>query len=101
MFSLYRVAVASLRLPHDSGPVQNRRRVDARRPPSHEALAVSEALYLCEQGQVDVIVIGPNVDDPDPSRRNYHHITLHLKPEATAKDVIWELSKLFPDRGSI
>ena len=61
-----------------------------------EALAVSEALYLCEHEKVDVIVIGPDIDDPDLAEAQLHYLTIRLRPEASAKELIWELSNLFP-----
>ena len=60
-----------------------------------EALAVSEVLFLFETEQIDVVVIGPDVEDPVPQVQT-RITTLRLKPEATSKDVIWELSQLFP-----
>ncbi len=65
-----------------------------------EALAVSEALYLCECGNVDVIVIAPEVEDPDVVKAQLRHITIQLKPEASAKELIWELSRLFPNHAA-
>jgi hypothetical protein len=61
-----------------------------------EAVAVSEALYLCECQSVDVIVIAPEVEEPDVVKAQMRHITIQLKPEATAQELIWELSNLFP-----
>jgi len=70
-----------------------------------EALAVSEVLYLCEHENVDVVVIGPDVEDADVIEAQMRQITLRLKPGATAKDVMWELAQLFPSavptRGSV
>jgi hypothetical protein len=66
-----------------------------------EALAVSEALYLCETENVDAIVIAPDVEDSDVVEAQMRRITIKLKPEATAKDVIWELSQLFPQRPDV
>jgi phosphonate transport system substrate-binding protein len=63
-----------------------------------EAQAVSEALYLCETENVDVIVIGADVEDPDVIEAQMRRITIKLKPEATVKELIWELSQLFPDK---
>lgn len=65
------------------------------------ALAVSEVLHLCETQNIDVIVIGADVEEPDVVEAQMRHITLRLKPEATAKDVVWELSQLFPQPGAI
>jgi len=61
-----------------------------------EALAVSEVLHLCETHQVDAIIIGGDVDDPDLVEAQLRHITLKLKPDAKIKDILWELSRLFP-----
>jgi hypothetical protein len=66
-----------------------------------EAVAVSEALYVCECQSVDVIVIAPEVEDPDVVKAQMRHITIQLKPEATAQELIWELSKLFPQTTTI
>lgn len=62
-----------------------------------EALAVSEVLYLCEQERVDAVVIGSDVIEPDVIEVQLRQITLRLKANATAADVLWELSQLFPD----
>jgi hypothetical protein len=61
-----------------------------------ECLSVSEALYICEQQWVDVVVIAPDVEDADVVETHLRHFTIRLKPEATAKELIWELSNLFP-----
>jgi hypothetical protein len=65
-----------------------------------ECLSVSEALYLCENENVDVIVIAPDIEDPDLAEAQLHYVTIRMKPEATAMELIWELSKLF-DSGSV
>ena len=61
-----------------------------------EALAVSEALYLCERQRVDAIVIAADIEDPDLAEAQLHHITIRMK--GSAQDLIWELSRLFPDK---
>jgi len=61
-----------------------------------EALAVSEVLHLCETHHIDAIIIAGDVDDPDVVEAQLRHITLKLKPEAKIKDIVWELSRLFP-----
>jgi hypothetical protein len=63
-----------------------------------ECLSVSEALYICEREWVDAVVIAPEVEDPDIVEAQLRHITIRLEPDATAKDLIWELSNLFPSR---
>ncbi len=61
-----------------------------------EALAVSEVLYLCEHHSIDVVVIGPDVEDAEIVEVQMRRMTLTLKPGATAKDVVWELGQLLP-----
>lgn len=66
-----------------------------------EVLAVSEALYFCDTENVDVIVIGAEVEDPDLVEAQLRRVTIRLKPEATVKELIWELSNLFPDKTTV
>jgi hypothetical protein len=61
-----------------------------------EALAVSEVLFLCEQKNVDAVMIAPEVEDAAVVEVQMRRMTLRLKPGATAKDVMWELARLFP-----
>lgn len=57
---------------------------------------MSEALYFCKTENVDAIVIAADVEDPDVVEAQMRRITIKLKPEATAKELIWELARLFP-----
>ena len=59
-----------------------------------DALDVSQTLYLCEHERIDVIVIAPEMEEFTEAQVRY--ITIRLKPEASAKELIWELSQLFP-----
>ena len=61
-----------------------------------DALDVSQALYFCEHERIDVIVIAADMEDFTEAQLRY--ITIRLKPEATAKELIWELVQLFPDK---
>lgn len=61
-----------------------------------EAFDVSEALYLCEHQRVDLIVIGDDIEDPDLAEAQLHYLTIRMKPGGSAKELVWELSKLFP-----
>ena len=65
-----------------------------------EALEVSEVHHLCEHERIDAVVIGADREDPDVIEVQLRLTTLRLKPEATAKDIVWELSQLFPDRSA-
>lgn len=58
---------------------------------------MSEVLFLCEHERVDAVVIAPEIADADVIEVQLRQITLRLKPEASAADVVWELSQLFPD----
>jgi len=61
-----------------------------------ECLSVSEVLYICEQEWIDAVVIAPDVEDADLVEAQLRHVTIRLQPEASAKDLVWELSQLFP-----
>jgi hypothetical protein len=61
-----------------------------------EALAVSEVLYLCEQHDIDAVVIAADVEDLQIVEAQMRRITIKLKPETTVRELIWELSQLFP-----
>lgn len=62
-----------------------------------EALEVAQVLHFCEHQDIDAVVIGEDVSDPDVIEVQLRGITLTLKPETTMKDLVWELSSLFPD----
>jgi hypothetical protein len=66
----------------------------------YEALAVSEVLYLCEHHDIAAVVIAPDVDQPEMIEAQLRFITLKLKPNATAEDVVWELENLFGKRSA-
>jgi hypothetical protein len=61
-----------------------------------ECLSVSEVLYICEHEWIDAVVIAPDVEDPEVVQAQLRHVTIRLKPEASARELIWELSNLFP-----
>lgn len=63
-----------------------------------EALAISEVLYLCETEQIEIVVIDASVDDRRAQVIQQHHVTIRLKPEATASELISELWQLLPDK---
>lgn len=60
-----------------------------------EALAVSEVLHLCEHLDIDCVVIASDVSDEAARVVAEHSVTLRLRPDAIAADVVWELSQLF------
>jgi hypothetical protein len=66
-----------------------------------EALAVSEVFYLCEHHTIAAVVIAADVEDPNVIEAQVRHVTVRLKPHATAKDLIWELENLLGRKFSI
>jgi len=62
-----------------------------------EALELSEVMYLCEHENIDVLVIGPEIEDADFIEVQMRHLTIKLKPGFRTQDVLWQLSNLFPD----
>jgi hypothetical protein len=63
----------------------------------YEALAVSEVCYLCEKYPGLVVVIDHTVEHEAAKDITARRITLRLKKRATVRDVVWELSALFPN----
>lgn len=62
----------------------------------YEALALSEVLFLAEQHPNAPIVIDHTVNDSTANEIARHYPTLRLTHQATAADVLWDLSSL-PD----
>lgn len=65
-----------------------------------EALAVSEVLHLCEHHEIDAIIVTADVDDPEVVELRMRRTTIQLEEETTVKDIVWELSMLFPQASS-
>jgi hypothetical protein len=57
-----------------------------------EALAVSEVLSLAERHPLATIIIIADVDRERAKAVQHHYPTLHLKPAATGREIVWELS---------
>ena len=55
-----------------------------------EAIAISEVLALAEQHPSATIIIKGEID-PERAKVMQHYPSLHLKPRATVKDILWEL----------
>ena len=64
----------------------------------YEAFEVSEVLHLCEYQNIDAVVIGADVTDPDVVEVQMRRVTIRLKSESTAQELIAELWQLFPDK---
>ncbi len=63
-----------------------------------EALWADEVLQLLETEHIDIVVITHDFNDDDPELPEVKRRlkTLKLEPQAKAKDIVWELSHLFP-----
>jgi hypothetical protein len=60
-----------------------------------KAKEISKVMYLCEHNQVDVVIIGADVEEQDMVEIQLRRTTIKLEPNATAKSILWELSNLF------
>jgi hypothetical protein len=58
----------------------------------YEAIAISEVLALAEQHPTAAIIIDAGVDPETAKLIQQHYPTLHLKTNATVKDILWEMS---------
>jgi hypothetical protein len=65
-----------------------------------EALTVSEVLHLCETLPVEVVLIAPDVSDPELPELQQRFITIRLEPTTTAQNVVWGLCDLLDARSS-
>ena len=61
----------------------------------HEAVSVEAVLQLFDTEDIDAVVIVHGVEDPEIPDLQTKLAILKLNENATAKDVIWELSQLF------
>lgn len=66
-----------------------------------EALALSEVLYLQEHENIDVVIIGADVEDAKEKVRQLRLIIMTLEAGATSANIQWELSLLFPSGSSV
>ena len=62
-----------------------------------EALEISEVWFLCEHQKIDLVVIAPDVEDQDKVEIQLRQPIIKMKPETSAKNILWELSNLFPN----
>ena len=58
----------------------------------YECLAISEVYALAEEHFDAQIVIAADMEERWATEIQKHYPTMHLKPGATAKDVLWELN---------
>jgi hypothetical protein len=58
----------------------------------YEALAVSEVYALADQHPIATILICAGVAQVRAKMIQQRYSTLHLKPAATVRDIVWELS---------
>ncbi len=60
----------------------------------YEALAVSDVYALADQHPLATIIITADVDPERTKAVQHHYPTLHLKADATVRDIVWEISNL-------
>ena len=60
----------------------------------YEAFAISEVLNLCEQPDINLVVIDPSVDDERACIVQQKFPTLRIGSEAKVNDVLWEITNL-------
>jgi len=63
-----------------------------------QARSVPEVMDLCERQPVDAIVVDGNFRDLNLRVLEEREITLRAEPGTNPGKLIWELSKLFPDK---
>jgi hypothetical protein len=65
-----------------------------------EAMALFEVKGACEATNIDVVVIRAKVDESCYPELKQHHITMKLKGRTKPADVVNELWRMFPDKGT-
>ena len=58
----------------------------------YECLAISEVFTLAEEHSDAQIIIAAGIEEKWATEIQQHYPTLHLKPGATVKDILWELN---------
>ncbi|MFL6314729.1 MAG: hypothetical protein ACJ71W_21700 [Terriglobales bacterium] len=58
----------------------------------YEAIAITEVYALADQHPTAQIIITADIDPERAKAVQHHYPTMHLKVNATIKDIIWELS---------
>lgn len=59
-----------------------------------EALAISEVFALADQHPSATIIITADVHPERVKAIQHHYPTIHLKANATVRDIMWEVSNL-------
>lgn len=57
-----------------------------------EAIAISEVLSLADAHPTAAIIIKADVSSEKTAIIQQHYPTMHLQPNATMKDILWELN---------
>jgi hypothetical protein len=63
----------------------------------YEAVAISEVYALADQHPRAQIIITADIDPERAKAVQHHYPTLHLKADATVRDIVWELSQFMKD----
>jgi hypothetical protein len=58
----------------------------------YEAIAISEVYALADQYPQAQIILTADIDPERAKAIQHHYPTMHLKVDATVRDVVWELN---------
>jgi hypothetical protein len=94
-------AVTSLVFLTDKAPSEFAEQLSAAGYHVLEAMDISEVLHLCEQTQVDAVVIAPQCADNVWLPIKLKQPAIQLGAEASVAELVWELERLFPRKTSV
>jgi hypothetical protein len=63
-----------------------------------EAFSVSEAVWICTQQHLGIVIIADNFQDSETEQLERRYISRRLKPETTAEELLGELELMLYER---
>jgi hypothetical protein len=66
----------------------------------HEALSISEAIWLCIQRHLGIIVVAANLEDLETMQLHALYTIFRLKPDITAHELVRELALMLPEESA-
>jgi ABC-type nitrate/sulfonate/bicarbonate transport system ATPase subunit len=57
-----------------------------------EAFSVSEAVWLCTQNHIGIIVVAHDFEDPEKVELRKRFVVFNLKPSTTIRELRWHLT---------
>jgi hypothetical protein len=58
----------------------------------YEAFSVSEAVWLCTQHHIGIIVVAHDLEDPEKVELRKRFVVFNLKPNTTIRELRWHLT---------